>query len=657
MRNFPTWFLLLNLLFFNPLNAQITLPHFFGSNMVLPRDKAIPIAGKATPNEQLKISIREQRHIVKADADGDWKIVLSPLEVGEPAELKIEGKNSLVLTNILIGDLWLCSGQSNMQYTLDMLRYEEKEPLRADMPNLRLFTVQVETDYLPRKDISGGEWKVANAQSARNFSGTAYFFGRHLIENQDIPIGLISSNLGATAIETWMSIDALKQLPQFDDVTSKILNTNKSFQTLNEELKSFRESWDNDHYLQGPGMKEKWYADDYDYSDWKECETPIFWEYLGFENHDGSFWFRKEFELTEDQVKQDLWLNLNQIDDYDITWVNGQQVGETFGQSNFRNYIVPKSILRAGKNSLTIRVFDVGGLGGIYTSAFWGNPILNGKWKYKHGKAIDASNFPKPEVANGSPFSHPALLYNANIAPLHDLPITGVIWYQGESNESRAVEYEQLLKTMIKDWRQKWNNESLPFLIVQLANHHKEDELPKNSNWAELRAAQHKATDLNKVDIMTAIDIGDAYDIHPRNKMDVGKRLGLLAMHYSYGAKLKKGPAYQSHRIENGRMIIKMNTFGSGLKSLDKYGYLRGFALAGSDGKFHWAKAKIISKDEVEVFSDVIKQPLYVRYAWSDNPGELDLVNEELLPAFPFRTDDFKLGTQDRKYKYDPHAF
>jgi len=262
-----------------------------------------------------------------------------------------------------------------------------------------------------------------------------------------------------------------------------------------------------------------------------------------------------------------------------------------------------------------------------------------------------------PKVPNGSVFSHPLLLYNAGIAPLHDFPITGTIWYQGESNENRAVEYEKLLRAMITDWRAKWNDPDMPFLIVQLANYRQEDSIPGNSKWAEIRESQMKATQLHDVDIMTAIDIGEANDIHPHNKMEVGRRLALLAMHYEYGSPIKKGPTYKSRSIDGNTIKIKFETYGSDLKSTDKFGYLRGFAIAGQDGKFHWAKAGLSGNNEVTVYSDQIPEPRFVRYAWSDNPGPLDLYNTDGLPAFPFRTDDFELSTAKEKYVYDPHAF
>jgi sialate O-acetylesterase len=517
--------------------------------------------------------------------------------------------------------------------------------------------VWVDRDYTPRNNVSNAVWKQVDKETAWNYSAVGYFFGKYLSKESKVPIGLISSNLGATSIETWIGMDVLKTFPQFHEITEKVSKINKSFKTLEVELGKFRRKWDVDYYLKGPGMSGKWYEENYDYSDWEECTLPGFWEDFGYGSHDGSMWFKRTFDLDSLQVKRDFNIVLNQIDDYDRVWVNGVQIGESFGKSNFRNYSAPKEILRQKGNILTVRVFDVGGKGGIYTNAFWGNPILNDKWKYKKGVTIDANKFPRPVVPNGSPFSHPMLLYNASIAPLHKLPITGVIWYQGESNEARAVEYGSLLPAMIQDWRGKWNNPQMPFFIVQLANYRQELEQPKESQWAELRESQMVASELENVDIVTAIDIGDANDIHPYNKKEVGRRLSLLAKHYRYGEGLQKGPVYKDCTISEKVVTIEFDTYGSSLKSLDKHGYLRGFSIAGVDGKFEWAKARIIDDNKVEVFQENLKNPKYVRYAWSDNPGKLDLVNENGLPAFPFRTDDFELSTMKSKYIYDPHAF
>lgn len=656
MRNFIL-FLVIIWSLSNSVMAQIEIPKIFSSNMVLPRDIALTIEGTASPLDTLFITIADQKHTVKVDEKGKFIVTLNPLSPGGPFTFSFHGEKSKVLKNILVGDLWLCAGQSNMQYTPKMLNLKTVDTSRITQTNLRLCSIGTAIDYLPQNEVASTIWEEANPETISDFSAVGYYFGKKLVESQNIPVGLISSNMGATTIETWMSMGALKKLPQFDEVTRSVKEIGKDFATLEKGLKTFRKKWDKKYYLVGPGLAERWYSDEYDDSEWKTVDLPAFWEDFGYPNHDGSFWFRRTFDLDSTQLQKDLQLNLNQIDDYDITWVNGYKVGETFGKSNFRNYSVPKTYLRARGNTIAVRVFDVGGKGGLYTNAFWGNPLLVGKWKYKKGRKINTKKFPKPVVANGSMFSHPLLLYNGSIAPLEKIPISGVIWYQGESNENRGVEYEQLLEYLIKDWREHWENPTMPFLIVQLANYKKEDSIPGNSKWAEIRESQMNVTKLHNVDIATAIDIGDANDIHPKNKWEVGRRLALLALHYNYGEPLVKGPKYISQTIDGKTIKIKFNTYQGELKSTDKYGYLRGFSIAGEDGKFRWAKAYISDKNEVTVYLEGLNNPKYVRYAWSDNPGPLDLVNQIGLPAFPFRTDDFELSTSKEKYKYDLHAF
>ncbi|MBK9018187.1 MAG: hypothetical protein IPM82_31355 [Saprospiraceae bacterium] len=345
------------------------------------------------------------------------------------------------------------------------------------------------------------------------------------------------------------------------------------------------------------------------------------------------------------------------MDDYDIAWVNGVKIGESFGYRNWRNYFSPPISWKPKGNVLVVRIFDTGGKGGMYSNAFWGNAILNGTWKYKPGVKIDAKHFPQPTVPNGSFFTHPGLLYNGSIAPLQPFAIKGAIWYQGESNVERAEEYGALLPAMIQDWRRHWGQGDFPFLVVQLANHHPEPEQPGDSDWAELRASQMKALDLPNTAIVTAIDIGEANDIHPHNKLDLGIRLGLAAKKIAYWENIvHSGPVFKSMKTEGDKIRLSFRSMGGGLVSKDKYGYLRGFAVAGADQQFHWAMA-YIEGDEVVVFSPKTKQPVAVRYAWADNPGQLDLYNVEGLPALPFRTDDWKVSTAGKVFLFDEHGF
>lgn len=646
------------LAFTSNIHADISLPKIFTDHAVFQRDVAVPVWGWASPGEEVSLNIAGQTLKTTADQAGAWQLTLAPHPAGGPFDMTVTGGNTLVLHDILFGEVWVCGGQSNMQYALDWLNYQETDTARANNPNLRLFTVSVDLDYFPKKDIKGGHWDLASMRTMGPFSAVAYFFGRYLQEHLKVPVGLISSNMGATSIETWMSVGALKPFPQFNEVVSKIEKSGKNFDQLYADLAKYRETWDTAWYFKNdPGIAQHWENPATDVSDWKEMQVPTLWEDAGLPDYDGSVWFRKEFDLPEGFSGDTYNIALNQIDDYDIAWVNGVKIGESFGNRNWRNYFFPASVLKPKGNILVVRIFDVGGQGGMYTNAFWGNPILLGAWKYKPGVRIDAARFPKPEVPNGSFFTHPSLLYNGSIAPLQPYTIKGAIWYQGESNAGRAVEYAGLLPAMISDWRQHWGQGDFPFLVVQLANHHPEPEQPGESEWAELRASQMAALALPKTAVVAAIDIGEANDIHPKNKLDVGIRLGLAARKIAYGEDIvDAGPKYGYMKTEGDKIRITFTSAGSGLISKDKYGYLRGFALAGADHKFHWAMA-YIEDNTVVVFSPAVKQPVAVRYAWSDNPGLLDLYNAEGLPAFPFRTDDWPLSTAGKVFMLEEHGF
>jgi sialate O-acetylesterase len=299
--------------------------------------------------------------------------------------------------------------------------------------------------------------------------------------------------------------------------------------------------------------------------------------------------------------------------------------------------------LKPKGNVLVVRVFDVGGIGGFVTHPFWGNNIIRGQWTYRKGESINAKKFPKPDLPNATPFSSPSVLFNGNIAPLTQIAIKGAIWYQGEANADRAEEYLSLFPEMITDWRRRWNAGDFPFVFVQLANYQEESKEPVGSNWAELREAQASVlTSLPNTAMASAIDIGEAGDIHPKNKQDVGKRLALAA------TKNASGPTFKEMKINNDRIIVSYGT--PGVVTKDKYGFARGFQIAGDDRKFYWAKA-ILVDDKVEVWSEKVEKPVAVRYAWDNNPGPLDLYNKEGLPALPFRSDNWPRITKGQVFK------
>ena len=653
----PRLFILIVLVlsFSTPAKSDIRMPKIFCPDMVLQRDTTVAIWGWGDPGEKVTITLAGQVFKTTTSNDGNWNLNIGPYPAGGPYDMVIQGKNQITISNILFGEIWFCGGQSNMQFTLRMLGKNPSDLPDVNNQKIRLFQTELAMDYLPREDIKGGRWVTASESTVADFSATAYYYGRYLYDSLKVPIGLISSNLGATSIETWMSNSSLKQFPQFAQLIENQEKRNKTFDQLNRDLIETRKTWDSEYYLKGPGIEQAWYQPETDISDWKSISLPNFWEYEGLE-HDGAVWFRKKFDLPAEFESDSFQIHLNQIDDYDITWVNGVKVGESFGNRNFRSYSVPANILKDKGNELVIRVFDIGELGGIYTSAFWGNPILTGEWKYRVGLSIDSKTFPKPDVPNGSIFSYPSLLFNGNVAPFTRFTLKGAIWYQGESNASRAIEYAQLLPAMIQGWRSAWGS-VFPFLIVQLANYMEEPTEPVESTWAELREAQQLALSLPKVFVATAVDIGDSKDIHPKNKETVGQRLGMGALKTAYNWEISaESPQYQSMQVTENSVQLNFDQSSVRLTVKDKFGYIRGFQIAGQDRKFHWAKA-FLKDGTVTVSSDNVLHPVAVRYAWADNPGPLDLYGENGLPVLPFRTDNWPLSTAGKVYVDNPHQF
>jgi sialate O-acetylesterase len=628
--------------------ADVRLPLLFQSNMVLQRDKDCAIWGTADPKEKVSVQLKEQTYKTVADNKGKWKIILPSQPAGGPFQVVIKGKNVITLDNVLFGDVWICGGQSNMQFHVNETGYKN-DSVKDNNSSIRIFTAGLALNYTSQDTLTSGEWKIASVASIQNFSAVAFFFGRSLQEKLNVPIGLISDNLGATAVETWMSPEAIRTFPQFSNYYNAYLAPQKDFKQLTDAFEKIKPDWKKNYYLKDdPGLKQQWFLPSANTDDWKVMEMPGFWEDKGLPGYNGSVWFRREFELPKDYKGGGYHINLGQVDDYNTAWVNGHEIGENFGNLNYSNYIAADSILKPGTNVLVVRIMDVAGKGGMY-NMFWDWTWV-GKWKYKTGLKIDTATFVKPRVVNGDLFNSPSLLFNGCIAPVSQLSIKGAIWYQGESNAARAEEYKQLFPAFIQDWRKQFNQPGLPFLFVQLANYYPEAARPSPSEWAELREAQASALALPNTGMAVAIDIGEAADIHPKNKQDVGKRLAIAALKTAYNIDtVHTTPLYDHSQVSNDSVIVYFKT--EELVTKDKYGYVRGFCIAGPDSVFHWAKA-YIRGTAVVVYNETVKQPVAVRYAWADNPGTLDLYNREGLPAAPFRTDNWKGATAGKKFSY-----
>ncbi|MBN2699178.1 MAG: 9-O-acetylesterase [Bacteroidales bacterium] len=628
---------------FSALFAEVKLPKIIGSHMVVQRDQPVRIWGWADKNERIQVRFNGQLLNTKAGNTGEWMVTFQPMEAGGPFEMVIQGRNKIVLEDILIGDIWICSGQSNMEWQVANSNNAEQEIAYAGYPEIRLFDVPHNIQFAPVDDIPGGRWDACSPETVGNFSAVGYFFGRTIHRELGVPIGLIGSNWGGTNIETWMSREAV--VADQDLLNLYMEMEGKDFEEMARQKREAMLKVAGKYAGKGKGIVDGqpvWAEHDLDISDWDVMKLPCLWETSLLPGVDGIVWFRREIYLSGQETGKQAVLHLGPVDDSDRTWVNGILVGETVQKYNQpREYVLKPGLLKPGMNTITVRVEDTGGGGGIYgdpeqlrlvTEA--GEINLSGDWFFR----VSDEDFSQDNSLM-NPNDYPTLLFNGMIHPITKFASRGVIWYQGESNTHAPDKYRQWFPAMILDWRRAWDNPDLGFYFVQLANYMQPDEEPSESNWAELREAQLEALRLPSTGVAVTIDIGEADDIHPRNKQDVGYRLALSALHGTYGRKLiHSGPVFHSMDIEGAAVFLNFDHTGDGLLADDKYGYLKGFAIAGKDGVFHWAKAWIV-EDRVLVFNEDVPEPVAVRYGWGDNPDDVNLYNSEGLPASPFRTD------------------
>jgi sialate O-acetylesterase len=495
--------------------ADVRLPAIIGDNMVLQAGGRACLWGWADPNEEIKVRVswRQVDWTIQADSDGKWIFLMTTPEVGGPYEITFKGKNTVVVKNILAGQVWVCSGQSNMQMALEQAANAKEEITAADSPQIRLFTVARKIAEKPQEDCEG-KWVACSPETAGGFSAVGYFFGRQLHKELKQPIGLIHTSWGGTPAEAWTSPAGLEENPNLEPILKRY---KEALAVYPEAMVKYKE----------------------DLAKWNEAAK---------------------------QAKAE------------------------------------------------------------------GKPAPAGR----PGRPLGPDN---PNSPSG--------LYNAMIAPLTSYTIRGTIWYQGESNAGRAYQYRDLFPTMIKSWWNAWRQEDFPFLYVQLANYMAVKNEPNDSAWAELREAQSMTLELPDTGMAVIIDIGEANNIHPRNKQDVGKRLALWALAKTYDRDVVySGPLYKSMQRKDHQIILSFDHVGGGLVAKDG-APLKGFALAGADRKFVWADAKI-EGNKIVVSSDKVADPVAVRYAWADNPV-CNLYNKEGLPASPFRTDTWPGVTIDNK--------
>ena len=639
------------------VDAEVRVPSIIGDNMVVQQGQKVRIWGTAQPAERVVISFAGTNATAKSNTKGQWQTLIGPFKAGGPFTLTIKGSNTLILKNVFIGEVWICSGQSNMEFPLVNANGGADAMAQANFPEIHLFTVEHNTAAAPLDEVKGS-WVVTFPDQVGQFSAVGYFFGRELYQRLKIPIGLIHTSWGGTPAEAWTSHEALASLPELKPILDRY---EESLKALPERQAIFARAlaeWELKNLYQDPGIKGEalGYADPApNTADWKTMNLPQFFETAGL-NIDGAVWFRKEIEVPQSWSGRDLVLNLGAIDDYDTTYFNGSKIGATGREtpnsySVPRHYKIPGSLVRAGRNVIAVRVFDSGGEGGFGRAGEMSltpsgaketeSVPLAGAWNYKVELGLEPKRpewGSRPEAPGPNNQNSPSVLYNAMIAPLTPYGIRGAIWYQGESNAGRAYQYRTLFPLMIRNWRRAWGEGDFPFYFVQLANWQPARPGPGESEWAELREAQTMTLREPHTGMAVIIDIGDANDIHPRNKLDVGHRLAVWALADTYNQKVEQsGPLYRSYAIEGENMRIHFD-HSSGMKTADGSA-LKGFAIAGTDHKFFWAEARI-DGETVIVSSKDVPKPLAVRYAWADNP-QVNLYNGANLPASPFRTDDW----------------
>jgi sialate O-acetylesterase len=623
--------------------SQVRLPGLVRDSMVLQRDSKINIWGWAGKGEKINIKFNGKNYKTTTGDDGKWLVQLPPMKAGGPYTMEISGSNKISLKDILIGDVWLCSGQSNMvhQMKLHSVRYGE-DIANANFPEIRQFWVPNVTNLqAPQEEIPTSYWKSANPEDVLEFSVVAYFFAKKIYEKYHVPIGLINSSVGGPPIESWTSEEGLKDFPSVISTIEK----NKDTAYVNGLMRRAMTNNANRPPPQDKGLtgSKTWYDPAYIPKGWRNINVPGYWEDQGMKDLDGIVWYRKEIDVPASMIGMPARVFLGRIVDADFLYVNGRQVGNTTYQYPQRRYNIPAGLLKPRKNILVIKVTNTAGKGGFVPDKpyclFAGKDTidLKGTWQYKVGDIF----IPQRGFGGGrfDPQSQPTALYNAMIAPLTNYSIKGFLWYQGEGNTGRPEEYAKLQPAMIADWRRLWKEGDLPFLYVQLPNFMDMNYLPSESNWAMLRASQLKSLSVPNTGMAVTIDLGEWNDLHPDRKKEIGERLALAAEKIAYGEKdiVHSGPIYQSATIDGNKIIISFSNIGSGLMTNDGE-ELSEFAIAGADKKFVWAKAKI-DGDKVVVWNDTISQPMYVRYAWADDPVNPNLYNKEGLPASPFGTD------------------
>lgn len=667
--------------------ADVSMPSVFSDHMVLQRDMPIAIWGTADPGSWIAINLESKkgtstkyRSVAQpVGRNGEWRATLSPIESTDgnwtltvteyDTHVKDErAKTSEVLIkNILVGEVWLCGGQSNMEWVIDRTDATPQQKQSMNDTRIRLIKAPHVVATEAKDDIPA-QWQICAPEVVGNWSAVGYYFARALQDELDVPVGLISSNWGGTRIEPWIQRNDLANHPRFsertkalqrgideyhsmDDATRKRVARAMSEKHEEKEAAYWRRVLAND-----PGLENGWMLPEFDAQGWQSMTLPGLWEQKdnSLASYDGTIWFRKEVKIPADWAGNALVLDLGRIDDSDRTWFNGKEVGSTTNQHQKpRTYNVNGRMVKGGTTTISVCVLDPHGAGGFNGPKMQlaradgkGTPInLAGEWKWHQGVATNLAAPTLATVQMNNPGMNPqapGALNDAMIAPFVPYTLRGAIWYQGESNSGQPDEYRDLLPLLIKSWREDFGDH-LAFGVVQLAAFKATSDDPVQGGWANLRDAQlNTVRTVPGTGLAVTTDVGDAKDIHPKNKKAVGDRLAAWALHDVYGVEdaIPSGPIHSGSTPDGNGMVLNFDHAHGGLSSVSGGEEIGGFAIAGADGRFSWAKAQVTGPNSVRVWSNDVPEPHIVRYGWQDNPVRADLVNGAGLPASPFRTDD-----------------
>ncbi|WP_224997794.1 sialate O-acetylesterase [Cesiribacter sp. SM1] len=629
------------------LYAQVQLPKVFSNNMVLQRDLDIPVWGTADPGAQITVELGAHRIKTITAEDGKWLLHMPGMPAGGPHSMKVyEGAQSqpvVVFNDVLMGDVWLASGQSNMEWQVQQSMNAAREIKNADYPAIRYFNVPHAMETGPQNDVKGGSWIALDSVSVKTASAVAYFFARDLQAELDVPIGILQATWGGTPVEAWTSREQLLSSPiTHNRVLQNDSVTEDHFIKDSLDLERFWKIVYNPQHNTHKTIPGKSFND----SKWPQLNMPVTLKDMDMPPYEGMVWLRKTISIPSSMSGKGLSIHLGHPEMNYSLYFNGKEIAKTiWNASPTHHYSIPAKLVKEGKNVIAVRMaflWEGGGFNPPAEEMFVtdGNSRISlaGPWKYM--KDLEPAI---PTIKNYH--KYPTYLYNAMINPVIPYGIRGFIWYQGEDNVSAPQDYRTLFPMLISDWRIRWKQGYLPFLYVQLANYMEQKAEPAESNWAALREAQAMALAQPNTAMASIIDVGEADDIHPKNKQEVGRRLALLAKNMVYNKPVQAyGPLYQSAEIAGDQVKINFTETGSGLATRGN-GQLKGFAIAGSDGKFYWANAAI-DGNGVIVSSEKVKKPVAVRYAWADNP-DANLINNEGLPAVPFRTDNWSITNDE----------